>query len=289
MNEALSYLTHIAAQSLLKEVGTTPKPGLVDRHDNGAHKDMCHDTFVASTGAIVPFLSQMAETGFTWKESPDRLFPAIRPIGVEAEKAMFQATHGVNTHKGLIFSLGIIMAAAGYEYQKTGQFHSQSILLLCRDMTDTYLEQDFAAIDPAFPKTHGERLYIKYGCKGIRGEVQSGFAHIRDISLPLIHSLHKQELEENQMFLHVLLELMAQVEDTNVLIRTDPETAEYVKQEARRILPLARAGSWNQLYEAITFMNQDFIRKNISPGGCADLLAVTIFLWLLEQYKGGFQ
>ena len=88
----------------MAEVGATPKPGLVDRHDSGAHTDMDYDTFAASTTAIVPYLARMFEAGYTW-ESKDfnALFESIRPIGIEAEKAMFAATDGVNTHKGMIF------------------------------------------------------------------------------------------------------------------------------------------------------------------------------------------
>ena len=91
--------------ALLKEVGTTPKPGLVDLHDTGAHKDMDYDTFVKSTYAIKPYILRMAVEGFHWNHELKDLFPHIREIGKQAEKAMFQATDGVNTHKGIIFTM----------------------------------------------------------------------------------------------------------------------------------------------------------------------------------------
>lgn len=104
-----SVFAEECAYALMAEVGATPKPGLVDRHDSGAHTDMDYDTFAASTTAIVPYLARMFEAGYTW-ESKDfnALFESIRPIGIEAEKAMFAATDGVNTHKGMIFSMGTI-------------------------------------------------------------------------------------------------------------------------------------------------------------------------------------
>ena len=107
----LNQMEEAAAYGLLEEVRTTPKPGLVDLHDSGAHRDMCYQTFVDSTHAIVPYLAEMAEAG--WRHDGDLkgVFPAIRPVGVKAEQAMFAATGGVNTHKGMIFSLGIIAPA----------------------------------------------------------------------------------------------------------------------------------------------------------------------------------
>ncbi|MFR5602248.1 MAG: triphosphoribosyl-dephospho-CoA synthase CitG [Lachnospiraceae bacterium] len=279
------HLRQLCAQALLSEVETTPKPGLVDLHDNGAHKDMCYQTFRDSTEAIVPYLGQMAETGLSWQGDEEGLFLAIRPVGIQAEQAMFQATGGVNTHKGLVFSLGIIMAAAGLYYQKHQCFQSEEILLLCQTMTQRQLEQDFSFAGRREPKTHGEKLYVRYGCKGIRGEAQSGFASIRNISLPWMRHLASRNLEKNTVYLLTLLKLMAQVDDTNVLIRTSPEMLTYVKQEAKRLLDLDIQDEI-RLTQEVSLMNLDFIEKNISPGGCADLLAVTIFLWLLEQQKG---
>lgn len=282
----IRFLGRIAADALLKEVGTTPKPGLVDLHDNGAHSDMCHQTFVDSTAAIVPYLTQMAQLGFSWSGEPAGLFRAIRPLGIQAEQAMFAATGGVNTHKGLIFSLGIIMAASGLYFQKHGCFDSGEILALCRVMTCDILEEDFASIDRAHPKTHGERLYVLYGCRGIRGEAQTGFASVRRRSLPLLKTLSPSAEEENLAFLQVLLLLMSEVHDTNVLTRSGPESAAAVSRLAGELLT-GWSGSPAELYDSVSQMNESFIRQNISPGGCADLLAVTIFLWLLEQYEGG--
>jgi len=277
------FLSETLTYALIAEVSATPKPGLVDRKDNGAHKDMCHATFVASTHAIVPYLVQMAQTGLSWPDpSGDGLFAAIRPIGQQAEAAMFQATKGVNTHKGMIFSMGIISAAAGLFYRQNHGFCAEEILFLAGRLCRDALEQDFAAISREHPKTHGEQLFVRYGQRGIRGEAQQGFPSIRTCSLPAIRRFRASLTEENQIHVNTLLALMAQVDDTNVLIRTDHATLAYEKKEAARLLGLGGAATPQGL-SALEEANRDFIRKNISPGGCADLLAATIFLDHMER------
>ena len=283
MDPIITRIEETTKRALLSEVRTTPKPGLVDLKDNGAHTDMCYKTFELSTEAITPHIARMALMGLNWTGAYKDLFQAIRPAGMEAERSMFLATGGVNTHKGIIFSLGIIAAACGFYYRQHGCFNADAILLSCRDMTYQALEHDFSKINPANPQTHGERLYVRYGFRGIRGEAQNGFSSVRLISLPCIRSLTRSpDFDPNQVYLQVLLTLMAQVDDTNILTRSDPETLSYVKREADRILGLG--GSYTEAgMDAIIRLNEDFIKRNVSPGGCADLLAITIFLRLLEQ------
>lgn len=271
--------------ALMSEVSATPKPGLVDRHDSGSHTDMNFDTFAASTAAIVPHLVKMAEMGYLFGgQNLEALFQAIRPVGVEAEKDMFLATGGVNTHKGMIFSMGIIAAAAGLSYHVRETFIAEKILDASGHMCRTALEQDFRKINRRNPKTHGELLYLRYGSKGIRGEAQKGFPSIRDISLPALRRAHANGLAANEAHLDTLLALMAEVDDTNVLIRTNPALLSYEKAEAAHIIQMGGAGTREGL-SALRQLNDKFIRLNISPGGCADLLAVTILLDQLETPK----
>ncbi len=270
--------------ALLAEVSATPKPGLVDLHDNGAHTDMCFDTFAASAGAISPWLARMFETGYLWNGPQDELFPAIRPIGIRAEQAMFAATGGVNTHKGMIFSLGIIAAALGLWLRTSpGPFSAGAVLSLAGELCRDSLEQDFAAIRLRKPATHGEILYQSCGLKGIRGEAQAGFPSIRWIALPAMERAKAAGLSDNDAALDTLLALMAEVDDTNVLIRTGPRELAYAKAEASRILKLGGAASETGKKE-LALLNERFIQLNLSPGGCADLLAITIFLWDLAAY-----
>lgn len=285
MNQVLSYLSRMCEYALIAEVSTTPKPGLVDKNDSGAHTDMCFDTFIASTHAIVPYLTEMASLGLSWDDQDvQKLFLAIRPVGIQAEQAMFRATGGVNTHKGMIFSMGTIAAAAGLYYRRHGCFQAEGVLHLAEMLCHEELEKDFLRIDRLNPKTHGEVLYVKQGQKGIRGEAQEGFPSIRSCSLPAMRKLKKTCTDDNQVYINTLLALMSHVDDTNVLIRTGAAQLAYEKAEALRILKLGGAMTKEGM-AGLLQANQDFIRRNISPGGCADLLAVTIFLWNLEQYE----
>ncbi len=283
-----SRFLKLCEYSLMAEVSATPKPGLVDLHDSGAHKDMDHDTFRASSAAIAPHITRLFRLVTEWSGTDGAgLFNAIRPVGIEAEKAMFEATGGVNTHKGMIFSMGVIGAAAGLFYRDHGCFRPEDILTLAGDLCADTLARDFERIDPSAPRTHGALLYVRYGIKGIRGEAQKGFPSIRDISLPAIRLSKKTCADDNQVYLNTLLALMSQVDDTNVLIRTNHALLNYEKAEASRILALGGASSQKGM-DALRRLNEDFIRLNISPGGCADLLAVTILLWQLEQIQGGY-
>lgn len=285
ISPAFSY-ENLCRQALMAEVSATPKPGLVDRHDNGAHHDMNYQTFAVSTEAIVPYLNAMYQAGENWSDPKGKgLFLSIRPIGVEAEKSMFQATKEVNTHKGMIFSMGIISAAAGL-YQRFRSpdtpFLAEDILKLAGQICRDEIENDFDQIRKRSPRTHGEMLFKRYNIKGIRGEAQKGFPSIVSISLPAYRKYKSDGIDDNVAAINTLLALMNKVNDTNVLIRTNHNLLSYEKMEAGRILAMGGAGTAEGLVE-LRKLNREFIRLNISPGGCADLLAVTILLWNLEK------
>ena len=306
-----ALLEKAASLSLTDEVAATPKPGLVDRKDNGAHSDMDYLTFEDSIRAILPFIKEMAGIGASWgdkmsEESPDKaagcLFKAIRLSGVKAEKAMFAATGGVNTHKGIIFSMGLAAASAGFLFcsllsddaselsgKKRCPVSADDILFYCGKMCRASMERDFSEIEPGNPKSHGEYLYLKYGIRGIRGEAADSFPAVRNFGLPALREFLSRPENgtncggglQNRLSLHILLNLMANVDDTNVLFRTDYASLEYVKQCAFSVLLLGGAETPEGINELVR-LNEDFIKRNISPGGCADLLSMTLFLWRLE-------
>lgn len=280
--EVADFVGKAATEALIEEVSTTPKPGLVDRGSSGAHKDMDYRTFLDSAAAISFYLYKMADIGSGWNKDLKDLFQAIRVVGMEAEAAMFQATKGVNTHKGLIFSAGILAAASAYVYKKTGKFDTDGIFRVSAEMTYDALESDFRKIDRSNPRTNGEKLYVKYGNRGIRGEVQSGFQSVKTISLPLMRSLKKRGVDGNLANIQVLFNLMASLDDTNILSRHDDEMLRYVKKTAQDVLNLGGIFT-SEGMDRITRLDGEFIEKNISSGGCADLLAVTIMMNKLES------
>ena len=273
----------LALEALLEEIRATPKPGLVDLRDSGAHTDMDADTFFLSARAISPFLGRMFAAGVASPASPQGLFSQLRPIGQEAEAAMFAATGGVNTHKGAIFTLGLLCAGAGMVSRTNGVIRAGAVLSRCRDMAAGPLRAELAAMSSRPPRTHGEQLYLSTGAAGIRGEAMAGFPALVRIALPALQEGNQPDW--NGQLLYTLLRLMAQVEDSTVLHRGGPEGLRWMQREASSFLTAYPVLTANAL-EELSCLNAAFIRRNLSPGGCADLLCAAIFLYRLEACSG---
>lgn len=265
--------------ALLLEVSATPKPGLVDRMGNGAHDDMDFSTFLASAAAIAPYFSACARAG-TGLSAPEEALALIRPLGIRCDRVMLAATGGANTHKGAIFSLGILACAAGYA-SREGELSAGPVCAAAAVMAAPAL-RDF---DAPGAETKGLRLYAEQGVTGIRGEAASGFASARQWALPALEELSGGNFPENDVHLQALLLLMANVRDTNVLARGGEEGLAYVRSAAREAL--SRGGALSADGKArLIEMDREFTRRNLSPGGCADLLAVAIFLHRLPGLAG---
>ena len=286
----ISLLNHIETSiqnALLEEVYTTPKPGLVDQYDTGAHTDMDCQLFEKSAAAITPYLKQMFFTGLEWNQSPSDLFHAIRKTGIYAEKAMFRATDGVNTHKGAIFTMGILSASAGKMYAEYGYFSISRILQFTSEMTKEVLEREFQRMEKKEPDTYGEKLYREYGERGIRGQAQLGFPVLALTAYPNLSYSRRHGYDLNKSNINTLLCTITKLNDTNVLARSSYNDLKWLKHKA--LMSLKRGGAFTasgmkQLIE----MNQECIWRNISPGGSADILAAAIFLWKLEQLNEEF-
>ncbi|OGO77041.1 MAG: triphosphoribosyl-dephospho-CoA synthase CitG [Clostridiales bacterium GWB2_37_7] len=288
----IPIISQKALLALLYEVSASPKPGLVDRFNQGAHKDMDFFTFMASSASLVYYFNSCAAEGMKYAgQSSEELFQALRGIGIEAEKAMFEATGGVNTHKGLIFSLGIICAAASC-CMKENEVQNVDTDTLCAKislMTKGLCLRELASMNKAEGFTYGEKLYNKYGFKGIRGEVESGFSTVRSCALPVLKELKAMgKYHMNDIYVQTLLHLVAVNEDTNIAARHDKETLKYVQQYASRVLEAG--GMLSARGAQLVFeMDRDFIERNISPGGSADLLAVSIMFDLLSEITTIYQ
>ena len=196
---------------------------------------------------------------------------------------MFAFTNGVNTHKGEIFSLGLLCGCAGWRLGK-GPFCAEALMDLAAELCRGLCGEEFARLQdrPERELTKGERMYLKYGCTGIRGEAESGYATVRCVSLPVFRRLMAQGVPLNDALVQTLLHLIAAASDTNIIARHDMETAEYAR--ARALEVLTGGGVFTERGRgAVEEMDRDFIRRNISPGGCSDLLAVTCFLYRCER------
>lgn len=283
--------------ALLGEVFTTPKPGLVDLWDSGAHTDMNWITFQKSTDAITPYLTRMYNEGYTFAagRKPDALedlFFQIRKTGQKAEEAMYQATDGVNTHKGIIFSMGIICAAYGVlngrnEMPEENQISVEDLFETAKKMTGRILREELKMLGKRIPHTNGERLLQESGERGIRGEVLNGFPVVRKVAYPELSKMMQRKEKEpsicqNQINLQVLLSIMKNLRDTNVLNRGQESGLVLVQKEADAVLRLGGAFS-DEGMERIIRMNQECIWHNLSSGGAADQLALTLLLWQIEH------
>ena len=268
--------------AMLLEVYTTPKPGLVDRNNNGAHRDMDVKLFELSTETLEPFFVEFAVTGRElYEEAPEDILRCIRPIGIRAERAMLAATGGVNTHKGMIFSLGILATAAGYCIARSGRrpVSLDGILKTAGGIAAPAWKHDFRnmALEEYHIPTAGEKQFRQYGIGGIRKEAADGFPSVVQHAWPILANALDREIDWNQAGAMALLSLIANVTDTNMVKRSSVEEAESLRERVKAMLEDPAGVTESQVLE----LDQEFIRNNISPGGCADLLALTYFLYEL--------
>ncbi len=277
--ELSKVIGDLAYHSMLVEVNLTPKPGLVDVTSNGSHSDMDITTFEKSADAIKPYLTQFVRAGYEHKlEDLSSLLIHLRPIGISCERQMFIATDGINTHKGMIFSLGLVCGVVGWLAGNNRSIYSEaiseSVALMTRGITQKELELNQSAA-----VSSGEKLYQDHGLTGIRGEAESGYATIIKHGLPSYEKAINLGHSHEQALWQSLLSLMSINSDTNVVARGGLEGLFYVQTYSRRLI--SQGGSSNSNIEALLVeFDEQLIQRNISPGGSADLLAVT---WLLAQ------
>ena len=191
---------------------------------------------------------------------------------------MLRATGGVNTHKGAIFSMGLLAAAAGRLY-RLSSLSAEVVLSECRAMTEGLTARDFAGLSPENAQTAGQRLYTAYGVTGVRGEAERGFPLVSQVGLPRLREALSAGCSINDAGCAALIALMAENTDTNVLHRSSLEAQRDLSARAAALLH----GNPFPGREALSSMDADLIRQNISPGGSADLLALCFFLYFLEE------
>jgi len=262
-----------ALRALLGEVSVTPKPGLVDCRDSGSHSDMDLFTFVASSAAIAPWLRRFYLAGW---DGGDALFDRLRSLGLGAERDMFAATKGVNTHKGLIFSMAILCGALGrMEAETFPERASLSSALTLAGQLGAQSLPDFSAGSA----TASLRCYKAHGLSGIRGEAAAGFPSAAQVGLPALQKWLDKGCSLNDAAAATLLSLIAAVDDTNMIHRGGYAEAQRRKEEAAALAQTVTAES---LIPTLETLNESYIAANLSPGGCADLLALTLFLHFLD-------
>lgn len=266
--DAKNRIATMAYDALLSEVYATPKPGLVDRNNNGSHADMDVALFEKSAAALRPYFFEAVGLG-TAKAG----MQTLRKAGVAAECEMFAATNGVNTHKGAIYGMGLLLYGMGQTLAMGGNAITHAQALVCSDLDSELLRAKRAG------DTHGAALLSEYGVRGARGEAANGFPHAVLCMRRLLH--YRQTSADNAEVL-ALCDVMASLEDTNLLHRGGTEGLLFVRSEASRISFLPES----ERVFALLSLDAELIRRNLSPGGSADMLALGLLLVRFDAWGG---
>ena len=284
-------LSILATQSLLHEVALAPKPGLVDRFDEGSHSDMDFSTFLNSTAALSVSFRKIADFGYTFSgDDLKEALPRLRLIGLEIESDMFLETHGVNTHKGAIFLLGFSIFVSAYLIARES-FTNEKFVSIIQKMNGDLVARELGKKLYLGKETHGEECFRRFGKKGqgIRGEIQAGMPCVFQKALPVLHQYFDHEAVLNDKLLnkgltHALLEIISQNDDSNILYRKGVEILEELKDRAVVCIRAYDTSKFIAEYDALI----EFCRvKKISPGGSADLLAVSYFMYSVNRQLVG--
>lgn len=264
---------------ILLEASCNPAPGLVSPFSMGAHKDMNFLSFMLSTSAISPYFSLFGQVGLNWEgEAP--LLEILRPIGISAEEQLIQITGGVNTQRGILFLGGIVAAVSGH-IMKTEKISVNKICEKVSKVCEGIVDNELGNLDSKNKYTHGEKLFKEHGIRGIRGEVEDGLPSVKNISYPRFVKAMEQGLGLNKAMIDSLIHLIEKVEDTTVLSRVGMNGLMKAQEGAREAINKGSVyTSEGKAY--IEKLDKYFIENNISPGGCADLLAVTVAIYILE-------
>lgn len=270
-----SSIPKLAQEALLKEIYLTPKPGLVDQANTGAHQDMDLNTFLTSIKAISPYFEHSYHFGQKNGNIPlNPFFQQLRLIGQEAEKKMFLATRNINTHKGAIFAFLLLLASIGRLQTKQQPITVASITNTVSDLCQGLVAKDLHQNNE---RTAGEKLFNQYQLTGARGEAESGYRLIKEKALPCYRQCLADKHSETTSLLQTMLVLMANNPDTNIVHRGGLNGLDWVQKQANALLQKGGALIDSGIERLIVF-DQQMNNRRLSPGGSADLIAVTWFL-----------
>jgi len=268
------HIARLAVRSLYHELALYPKPGLVSLRDNGAHRDMDAATFMRSLFSLRGYFSAIASAGMR-----DAGFAELQQLGIAAESRMLRATRGINTHRGAIFTLGILTAAAGHAVACNIEPSDNSL----RAIVTGKWSRDLRAITVAraAAPTHGQLMAARHGVTGARGEALMGFPSVFGIALPALRDALARGADIDHALLHAFFTLLAGTTDTNVLFRGGAEGLRFIQTQAAEFLQrgsIFEAGWWRRAES----LHRQCSARNLSPGGCADLLAAARFVHQLQ-------
>ncbi|KWA25732.1 triphosphoribosyl-dephospho-CoA synthase MdcB [Burkholderia territorii] len=265
-------VAELAERSLVLEIDTYPKPGLVSHVDTGSHADMDAATFARSAAVLRPYFAELAAAG-----ARDADMAVLRKIGLRAEHAMLAATGGVNTHRGAIFGLGLLCAAAG---RRTVPGAAGRTMTLGAFVAQRWGTEILGG--PRLPDSHGERASRRYGVGGARREAADGFPTVYSVGLPALRrAQHRVPDDPEAARVDACFALIAALDDTNLLHRGGQAGLDFARATARAFVARGgiRAPDWRLRAVAA---HRAFVARRLSPGGAADLLAMSVFVDAIE-------
>ncbi len=278
-SETAKKISALAVRSLLYEAASYPSPGLVDPLHPGSHSDMDFFTFLNSSASLSSYFANFYDAGLQFATSKQELFPLLKKIGLLAESAMYSSTEKINTHKGIIFSMGLVLGTIGYMKRLQLPINSLSILRTVPQILPP-LSKDF--FQPSSCASAGIQAFKEFKIKGVRGEAAAGFPSVVNQGLPTLKKALVKGKPLRLALIQTLFALMTTVDDTTILHRQPHlETLHWVQNTAKKALHenIFDTPDWQ---EKIWVIDKQFVKLNISPGGSADMLSLTYFLYLLD-------
>ncbi|WP_343237685.1 triphosphoribosyl-dephospho-CoA synthase MdcB [Stenotrophomonas sp. ISL-67] len=264
--EVVARLGRLAVASLHAELALAPKPGLVTPFDSGSHADMDAETFLRSLSALRQYFHDVALAG-----AQDAPFAQLRTHGVAAEAAMLRATGGINTHRGAIFNLGLLVAAAAACRRIDAAPSGEQVCVAVQAWSDAL---QAAPLDPDSP---GQRARAQHGIAGVRELAAAGYPVLRTLALPTLRHALAAGLAREAALCHTLMTLVAELEDVNLLHRGGAGGLRWARANAAAFL--ANGGAFAPDWHAhLQRLGNAFVARRLSPGGSADLLACSWFL-----------
>ncbi|WP_019142605.1 triphosphoribosyl-dephospho-CoA synthase MdcB [Noviherbaspirillum massiliense] len=271
-------LGRLAVRSLYDELTLYPKPGLVSLVDNGSHRDMNAETFMRSLFALRHYFIRIAKAG-----ADGAAFTELRQLGIDAEQKMLHATRGINTHRGAIFCLGLLCAAAGYCHAHRIRLSPQALRAVLLMEWGQALTIHARATDGS---SHGLQVAARHAASGAREEAALGLPSVFEVALPALQSTLETRACWERARIDALFALMAYVSDTNVYYRGGTTGAAMVRSMAQEFL--VRGGTAHAQWKTYALeCHRQFISRKLSPGGAADLLAAACLVHRLTYRLGG--
>jgi triphosphoribosyl-dephospho-CoA synthase len=265
-------LASLATDVLIEEAHATPKPALVDRRGNGAHRDLSLAVMERSAHSLEPTFAELARASQGERPSA-ALRTQLAAIGRTGEAVMMQATQGSNAHRGAIWIIGLLVAGATI-FEELAQPRATVAETICTLGAQIACFPDHGA---TIEDSNGSRVRARYGVGGARREAQEGFPHVLRIGLPALRAARQRGIDENAARIDALLAIMTTLDDTCLLHRAGPPALAAAKQGARDVLSCG-GSSTPRGRAAFDRLESRLLALNASPGGAADLLAATLFI-----------